>query len=185
MRKGMTRFAPAAAAALMLVACGDTEDEAEIADANLALPAEDISATDGPAAVVIYPVGTAASLEMNAIRAEVERLQRESGGSARQLPSQPDDQTDGEESRATGNFSADGGTAGFTASDRDNDGRLSPAEYAIYALSEETPARQGAVNDESAPFVSDEALNEVATEFRRRDANGDFFLSPDEFSPNN
>lgn len=184
MKKGMTRFAPAAAAALMLVACGDTEDEAEVADANLALPVEGASATDGPDALIIYPVGTAASLDMNTMRAEVERLQRESGGSARQVPSQPDSQNGGEESQASGEFSAEGGTAGFTQSDRDNDGRLSPAEYAIYALSEETPARQGAVNDESPPFVSDEALNEVATEFRRRDANGDFFLSPDEFSPN-
>lgn len=182
------RFAPAAAAAaLILTACGD-DDEAERADANLAVPVEGIAAVDGADRVIIYPVGTAASLETKAIRAEVERLQREQAGQTTPGGSETAGQTGGEAAGQTGGQTpgesgggAGGGATSFAGVDRDNDARLSPAEYAIYNLPAETPARQGATNDEQRPFVSDEALNRSAADFRRLDANGDFFLSPEEF----
>lgn len=202
MQHRMRRFAPAAAAAaLILTACGGSE--VETADANLAVPTE-TAGLDGPDAVIIYPSGTEASLEPNALRTEVDRLQREQGstnmqgGSSSagqatgdQMAGQANDQMSGNQmSGQAGNQmageSGDGaGSAAtsFAGFDRDNDGRLSPAEYAIYALPSETPARQGAVNDENPPFVSDEALNQSITSFRRLDANGDFFLSPQEFQP--
>lgn len=191
MHHRMRRFAPAAAAAaLILTACGDG-GEAETADTNLAAPAEGVTGVDGPDALIIYPIGTAASLEMNAMRAEVERLQREQGGQNMPGGSQTAGQTGGQAAGQAGSQAAgeSGGGAGgasagatsFAGLDRDNDARLSPAEYAIYNLASETPARQGATNDEQPPFVSDEALNRSATDFRRLDANGDFFLSPEEF----
>ena len=180
-------FAPAAAmAALILAACGDGRED-EIAEANLAAPLDGIDLPDG---VIIYPAGTAASLETNTMRAEVERLQREQGGSA---TDGANGESGGQESRGTmgedtgqqrgGAGGSGGGAAGFAGLDRDNDGRLSPAEFAIYNLPAETPARQGATHDEHPPFVSDEALNRSATSFRQVDTNGDFFLSPEEFSP--
>ena len=90
--------------------------------------------------------------------------------------------TSGNESgTAAAGGASGGGSGGFAELDRDSDSRLSPAEYAIHALPSETAARQGATNDENPPYVSDEALNSVATSFRRLDTNGDFFLSEEEF----
>ena len=84
----------------------------------------------------------------------------------------------GQTNAATGGTS---GTGDFADLDRDDDNRLTPAEYAIHRLPSETAARQGATNDENPPFVSDEALNEVATRFSQLDTNGDFYLSEEEF----
>lgn len=185
MQHRVRRFAPvAAAAALILTACGDGAGEGEIADANLATPAEGVAGVDGADIAIIYPIGTEASLEANAMRAEIERLQREQGGA--EAGSQA---TGGQTAEPTGDEAGGqagagaGGTTDFAGLDRDNDNRLSPAEYAIHNLPAETPARQGATNDEMAPFVSDGALNRSVTDFRRLDANGDFFLSAEEFQP--
>ena len=172
----------AAAALVGLSGCGD--EDPEIAEANVAAP----TGLGPPDAVIIYPAGTQASLETNALRAEVERLRgsqstasgpgaadgQPQNGSQAQADSGPAD--GGEPSAAQA-----GGPSGMAGYDRDNDGRLSPAEYAIHALPGETPARQGATNDENPPYVSDEALNRIATEFSRLDRNGDFYLSTDEF----
>lgn len=182
----------AAAAALGLAGCGDNDREAETADANLAIPP-----AGGPDAVIIYPAGTAASLEPGAMRAEVERLQREGG--MQTTPNQTQggakagdqdgtgDTGGGNTGTGSGTSGAAGGQAGgavgFSGLDRDNDSRLSPAEYAIHALPSETPARQGATDDENPPYVSDEALNRAATSFRRLDRDGNFFLSEQEFQP--
>lgn len=206
MRNRNLRLAPtAAAAALILTACGDGA-ETQTADANLTAPEAGVAGAGGPDMVVIYPVGTAASLEPNAMRGEVERLQREQGGGAAQSGTAGQAgaaETSNQMAGATGNQAAgtqtggqsapqpgggtsgsSAGAAGFTGLDRDGDGRLSPAEYAIHAIPGETPARQGATNDEKPPYVSDEALNQVVTSFRKLDTNGDFFLSDTEFKPN-
>ena len=179
-------FAPAAAAAaLILTACGDGRED-EVAEANVAAPQGTIEADH----VTVYPAGTAVSLETNVMRAEVERLRREGGdagtqGASGQNQGQPAGGTAGQGRGQDGGGAggAGGGATGFAGFDRDSDGRLSPAEYAIYNLPGETPARQGATNDDNPPFVSDEALNKSATSFRRLDSNGDFFLSPEEFRP--
>ena len=201
MRHWYRRLAPtAAAAALILSACGD-DRETQTADLNLTSPEAGAAGAGGPDAVVIYPIGTEASLEANAMRSEVERMQREQSGGAAQagaadaagqsgnqmsgtMTGTEGGNTQGAAAQAGGGASgAAGGGASFAALDRDADGRLSPAEYAIHALPGETPARQGATNDEKPPYVSDEALNKVATSFRGLDSNGDFFLSDSEFKP--
>ena len=180
------RFAPAAAAmALVLTACGDRQSEGEAADANLAQAGE-VAGVTPPDMVVFYPLGTVASLEPRAMRSEVERLQRERANRNPQAPQGPGGQTAEQkagQSGGPGSGDRDGAT-GFASVDFDSDGRLSPAEYAIYNLPAETPARQGATHDEKAPFVSDEALNRSATSFRSLDANGDFFLTAEEFQTN-
>lgn len=175
-------FAPAAAAAaLILTACGDDKAE-ETAAGNLVAPLEGI---DSPDAVILYPAGTAASLETNSMRAEVDRLEREQRGAGGQGAAEPGV---GQGSGGTAAQAKGGGAAGagdeetsFAGLDRDSDKRLSPAEYAIYNLPRETPARQDATHDDNPPFVSDEALNRSAMDFRKLDSNGDFFLSPEEF----
>ena len=183
MRPTTMRFGPLAAVmALALAACGD-DDAATTADANLAVPPVT------PDLVVVYPIGTEASLEAGAMRAEVDRL-RGTGNQTMPAQGQPDtsgnmvggNMTGGNQSgTAAGDPPSGGAPESFGALDRDGDSRLSPAEYAIYALPSETPARQGATNDENPPYVSDEALNSVVTSFRRLDTNGDFFLSEEEF----
>ena len=182
MQHRLSRLTPAAAAAaLILTACGDGAGEGETANANLAATTGEIAAIDRADAAIVYPIGTEASLETNALRPEVERLQREQGGTqaAGQTNAQAAGQTGGQTAAQAGGGA--GAAMNFAGLDRDADSRLSPAEYAIYSLPGETPARQGATNDENPPFVSDEALNEAASSFRRLDANGDFFLSSDEF----
>ena len=204
----------AAAAVLTLGACGDGGEQ-EVAEANMAAPAGDVA----PDAIIIYPAGTEGSLEMNAMRSEVDRLRgqggagasagaggAQAGGAAGSMDTGNQSSTAGMTGAETQNQSGTAGTAGtqggasgssagmsaaqpgaaagMAGFDRDSDGRLSPAEYAIFALPSETPARQGATNDEKPPFVSDEALNKVVTSFRRLDRNGDFFLSAEEFQPN-
>lgn len=199
-----TKLTLAAAALLTLGGCGDGAEQ-EVAEANMAAPVGDLA----PDAVIIYPAGTEGSLEMNAMRSEVQRLQREGGsqaaggtsgagmgnqsstagmaGASGENQSASAGSAGGEGGNQSSSAGMNGGQAGAAAGmggfDRDNDGRLSPAEYAIHTLPSETAARQGATNDENPPFVSDEALNQVITSFRQLDKNGDFFLSADEFQP--
>ena len=69
----------------------------------------------------------------------------------------------------------------FDALDRNNDGRLSPAEFAVFHLPEVQPARQGAKADDMPPYVSTNALNRSIGAFRRLDRNDDWFISRAEF----
>ena len=177
-----------AAAVLGLAAC---DNDAEVADANL-------SDTNGAAMTAggSY-AGTEASLDPNNLRTDVTLLLG-SGNGTGGSGAAAGGAADGGQS-ADGNASAGGGTAGTgdsnasgaagagtgadgMAGDRDGDGRLSPAEYAALTMPSVDPTQKApGSNDEMRPYVSDEALNEAITGFRRLDTNGDFYLSPDEY----
>lgn len=69
----------------------------------------------------------------------------------------------------------------FTRLDRNGDGRLSPAEFAIYRVAGVKPNQQGRKADDMAPFVPTKALNLAIPEFRRLDRDNDWFMSAAEF----
>jgi hypothetical protein len=75
------------------------------------------------------------------------------------------------------------GDASFAELDRNNDGRMSIAEFAIYDLANVNPTVKGSKDDEMMPYVSDDAINMVAVDFVRLDTDGDYFLSREEFLP--
>lgn len=70
----------------------------------------------------------------------------------------------------------------FRALDRNSDGRLSPAEFAIYRLDGVRPNHKGNKADDMAPYVPTQALNRTIGDFRRLDRNNDWFVSPSEFT---
>lgn len=63
--------------------------------------------------------------------------------------------------------------------DRNNDGRLSVAEYAIWALP--TDPTDFAANDEKRPYLTPAQINEAGQTFFYFDADGDTYLSQSEF----
>ena len=69
----------------------------------------------------------------------------------------------------------------FASLDRNKDGRLSPAEFAVFHVPGVEPRRQGAKADDMAPYVSTDTLNRSIGAFRRLDRNDDWFLSRAEF----
>ncbi|MGB7405539.1 MAG: hypothetical protein WA906_07620, partial [Pacificimonas sp.] len=73
----------------------------------------------------------------------------------------------------------DGG-ASFAQLDRNDDGKLSVAEFAIYDLSGVNPMMKGNKQDQTMPYVSTDAINMVAEQFARLDTTGDFFLNRQE-----
>lgn len=68
----------------------------------------------------------------------------------------------------------------FVFLDRNEDGQLSVAEYAIWAV--RSNPRKPKENDETRPFTSPDQINEAGKTFFYFDNDGDTFLSPDEFS---
>lgn len=78
---------------------------------------------------------------------------------------------------------AQAGTARFANLDRNGDGKLSIAEFAIYDLANINPRMKNGAEDEMRPYVSTEAINMAEDDFVRLDENGDYFLSPEEFEP--
>ena len=89
---------------------------------------------------------------------------------------------------------ADAGTSGSTGSasmmrprgqmdfaflDRNDDGELSVAEYAIWALP--TDPSEPARNDAKAPYLTQSQINEAGQTFFYFDEDGDIYLSPQEF----
>jgi len=89
---------------------------------------------------------------------------------------------------------ADAGTSGNTGSasmmrprsrmdfaflDRNDDGELSVAEYAIWALP--TDPSEPARNDAKAPYLTQSQINEAGQTFFYFDEDGDSYLSPQEF----
>ena len=180
MQKRNPGFAALAGAATLILAACDDGGGDEVAGTNFGAPL----GAEGSDILIVYPAGTVASLELAHLRPEVERLRREAEGSAGETGAEKNSQDESARQAAQGAGIKAGGTAGssrFSSLDRDGDGRLSPAECAIYDLPAETPARQGATDDQNPPFVSDEALNASAMSFRGLDSDGDFFLSAEEF----
>ena len=75
------------------------------------------------------------------------------------------------------------GTARFANLDRNGDGKLSIAEFAIYDLANINPRMKNGADDQMMPYVSTEAINMAEDDFVRLDENGDYFLSRQEFEP--
>ena len=71
------------------------------------------------------------------------------------------------------------GTMSFAQLDRNGDGKLSVAEYAIYATG--LNPSQPKPNDQTRPYATAEQLNTAADSFFHYDTNGDSYLQPDEF----
>ena len=69
----------------------------------------------------------------------------------------------------------------FSRLDRNGDGRLSPAEFAVYRVVGVKPNQQGRKADDMAPFVPTRPLNLAIPEFRRLDIDHDWFMSASEF----
>ncbi|MBZ6378188.1 hypothetical protein B5C34_01100 [Pacificimonas flava] len=75
------------------------------------------------------------------------------------------------------------GDASFASLDRDNNGRLSIAEFAVYDLANVNPTMKEGADDQTRPYVSTEAINMATDDFVRLDTDGDYFLSREEFRP--
>lgn len=69
----------------------------------------------------------------------------------------------------------------FSAADRNGDGRISPAEFAIVEIEGVRPDWQGTKADDMAPYVPTAALNRSIGEFRTLDADDDWFLDRGEW----
>ena len=67
----------------------------------------------------------------------------------------------------------------FAFLDRNGDGQLSVAEYAIWAV--RSNPRELKENDETRPFTSPDQINEAGETFFYFDKDGNTYLSPDEF----
>ena len=67
----------------------------------------------------------------------------------------------------------------FAFLDRNGDGQLSVAEYAIWAV--RSNPREPKENDETRPFTSPDQINEAGETFFYFDEDGNTYLSPDEF----
>ncbi|WP_188054880.1 hypothetical protein [Sphingosinithalassobacter sp. CS137] len=74
----------------------------------------------------------------------------------------------------------DTGRMTFEELDRNDDGQLSVAEFAIYAVGLDPNAPKP--NDETMPYARPEQLNRAADGFFYYDTNGDTYLQPDEFA---
>lgn len=109
------------------------------------------------------------------------------------MAGQADGGTSADASDSSGTM-ADAGTAGSTGSasmmrprsrmdfaflDRNDDGELSVAEYAIWALP--TDPSEPARNDAKAPYLTQSQINEAGQTFFYFDEDGDSYLSPQEF----
>lgn len=79
---------------------------------------------------------------------------------------------------------APAGANTFSSLDRNNDARISPAEFAVYRIAGIKPNQQGNKADDLAPFVATAALNRIIPEFGRLDLNNDWFVSRTEFESN-
>lgn len=64
--------------------------------------------------------------------------------------------------------------------DRNDDGKLSVAEYAIWSLP--TNPMEPAPNDAKKPYLTSEQINEAGENFFYFDQDGSTYLSPDEFA---
>lgn len=70
----------------------------------------------------------------------------------------------------------------FSTIDRNDDNRLSVAEYAIYALKDANPMKQKNKDDEKSPYFTAQQLNWAADSFFFYDDDSDSWLSESEFS---
>ena len=186
------------AAAALLSGCGDPGENAntnEIANTVQQVPVEAIAVVDYD----LTPDQQARrdAVDMNAYRDEVKKYEdedRKAGGSAddsaTSAQSNMSDSTDVGQAEGNMSASASGGSSmssdsnpenvTFEELDRNNDGKLSVAEFAIYSIGLDAGAKKA--NDQLRPYASDEQLNRAADGFFHFDTNGDTYLDPGEFA---
>ena len=189
------------AAAALLSGCGDPGEDAntnEIANTVQQVPVEAIAVVDYD----LTPDQQARrdAVDMNAYRDEVKKYEdedRKAGGSAMAgddsaTSAQNNMTASAGEGSSDGNMSASasGGSslsAGanpedvtFEELDRNDDGKLSVAEFAIYSIGLDAGAKKP--NDQLRPYANDEQLNRAANGFFHFDTNGDTYLEPGEFA---
>ncbi|QWC55773.1 hypothetical protein F7D01_00555 [Erythrobacter sp. 3-20A1M] len=73
------------------------------------------------------------------------------------------------------------GQMDFAYLDRNNDGKLSVAEYAIWAVPA-NPNNQTSMEDATKPYISTEQINDAGKTFFFFDKDGNTYLSPEEFT---
>ena len=72
-------------------------------------------------------------------------------------------------------------SSNFSDLDRNNDGKLSVAEYAVWAVGADPRSKKASANDQNRPYVDADALNSAADGFYYYDQNGDTYLQENEF----
>ncbi|TFI57543.1 hypothetical protein E2493_14320 [Sphingomonas parva] len=102
-----------------------------------------------------------------------------SGGTAPSSEAAP--ATTGTVARGCQPAPADGVATPFALLDRNGDGRMSPAEFAIWKVDGVRPCRQGQKADDMPPYVGTAALNQSIESFMQRDRDDDLTVSPAEF----
>lgn len=196
-------LAATASLALALAACDDgAEVEEDLAVDDAAMETEAVVITDDA-----YPVGGELDAEqqarLDAMDAEAvseeydrnrEAMMAESGSSTTGTDSSGSaamssgDTASSGDSMTSGSETASSGTTpalrprsqmDFAFLDRNDDGELSVAEYAIWAV----PAnpRTPAENDETRPYLTPDQINEAGRTFFYFDRDGDTYLSQSEF----
>lgn len=181
-------FAVAGAAALALSACGDDDADREVATTNM---------TD----VGVVPVATYTltpeqqqrrdALNMADYQTEYRSYVDAMGQGATPTPTGTSTATPSAGSMAGGDNGGNmagtmspglgGGVQGddFASLDRNNDGKLSVAEWAIYDVNLNPNVPKP--NDQVKPYATAEQLNTAADGFFSFDRNGDTYLQEDEF----
>jgi len=177
------------AAAALLSGCGDPDNEtATNANGNIvaAVPVETV-------AVVDYDLTPEQqtrrdAVDMTAYRTEVQKYQDEDRNERNGDSGMSGDQSmadSGADNGTMGNMqstAAQGQAANmsFDQLDRNGDGKLSVAEFAVYSVGLDADAQKP--NDQNKPYATDDQLNRAADGFFHFDTNGDSYLQPDEFA---
>lgn len=195
MRNFKMTLAAATGLALTLAACGDepdvvAEDEVAMADQTMAEP---VAAEFDPLSRD-YVLSDEARERRTAFDMEAFNTEY---GELRDQPNRASSGDQGMEGSGTtgsnGNMAASNSASGNMGSsmpsrsemdwaylDRNSDGRLSVAEYAIWAIP--VDPNEPKPNDERKPYVTADQANRAADSFFYYDQDGDTYLSQSEFS---
>lgn len=187
--------------ALALAACGDAETEVEEVDETAMATTEPATTDEFDPASRDYELSAEAqerrdAFDQDAFEGEYAGYREEIAGES----DMADDGADADVDATTTNGDASTMTSddsmamgerdpntnmpprsamSFAFLDRDDDGQLSAAEYAIWAVP--LDPTQPLPNDETAPYLTAEQINSAADSFFYYDVDGDTHLSEEEF----
>ena len=128
------------------------------------------------------------AVDMTAYRTEVQKYQDEDRSGRNGDSGMSGDQAMGDsgaDNGTMGNMQSAAGqgqaaTMSFDQLDRNDDGKLSVAEFAVYSVGLDADAQKP--NDQNKPYATDDQLNRAADGFFHFDTNGDSYLQPGEFA---
>lgn len=135
-------------------------------------------ALDRDAAVEEYDTNQAALTVTESKESDAGGVTSDAAGTANSSDDTPVDSVTAEESSNIEPLRARS-AMDFAFLDRNGDGQLSVAEYAIWAV--RSNPRKPKENDETRPFTSPDQINEAGKTFFYFDKDGDTYLSEDEF----